>query len=161
VTQQLINFMIGEEEFAIDLRYVREVIRCPEITRLPRSPDYVEGVIDLRGNIIPVIDLATRLGMPGSPFSSNTAVVIVETEVRLIGAIVDRINQVVRLAEDQITPPVRLAGGISEDFIRGVGRLEDRLIVILEISKVFTPRVAEELSGLADSVPKLQSEDAE
>lgn len=152
-TEQFINFMIGEEDFAIDLRYVREVIRCPEITRLPRAPYYVKGVIDLRGNIIPVIDMAARLGMSSSPMTALTSVIIVETEVRQIGAIVDRINQVIKLREDQITPPVRIAGGISEEYVRGVGRLEDQLIVILEATRVFTPRVAEELAGLAAAAP--------
>ena len=152
-SEQMISFLVGGEEFAIDIQNVREVISCPEITRLPRAPAFVRGVIDLRGEIIPVVDMRARLGMRAQERTSYTAVIIVETEEKCVGAVVDRICQVIRMSEDQITPPVPLIAGLSGNYIRGMGRLEDRLIVILDVSKLLTDRELTQLAELEKSRP--------
>ena len=150
-TEQLINFIVGGEEFAIDLLHVREVINCPEITRLPRTPVFVEGVIDLRGDIIPVIDMCVKLDLRKEELTLRSAVIIVEIDGKHVGAIVDRICQVIRLNQDQISPPVKLIGGLSQEYVRGVGKLNDRLIVILDVNKVFSSREVRELAEFGES----------
>ena len=153
-TEQMINFIVGGEEFAIDIRNVREVINCPEITKLPRTPVFVQGVIDLRGEIIPIIDMRVKLGLRTGEHTSYTAVIIVETDGKYVGAVVDRICSVIRINEDQITPPVRLIAGLSGEYVRGMGKLDDRLIVILDVHKILTPKEITELTALEGSPPE-------
>ena len=155
-TKQMINFIVGSEEFAMDLQHVQEVLSCPEITKLPRTPNYVQGVIDLRGEIIPIIDMRIKLGLRRTERTPYTSIIIVETNGKQVGAIVDKINQVLSLYEDQIIPPEKLAGGLSEKYVRGMGKLEERLIVILDMSKILTPEEVTELNIIDNSLEEMQ-----
>ncbi len=133
---QLVSFVLEEVEYGINILGVHEIMRYPEITRLPNAPGYIKGVINLRGNIIPVIDMRTRFGMSEAENTELTRIIVVETGEKLIGLLVDNVHQVVRLPEASIDSPAGLIEGVSEEYIVGIGRLRDRLIVILNLDNI-------------------------
>jgi purine-binding chemotaxis protein CheW len=144
---QLVSFMIGEEEFAIPILSVQEINRMMQITRVPQSPPFVEGVINLRGKIIPVMDLRKRFGLPALEDSADSRIIVVEvgtddgsSQTRVIGFTVDRVNEVLRISESIVEPPPSMvvAGqGGDSDYVQGVGKLDDRLLILLSLSKLF------------------------
>ena len=136
--EQIITFNVGKEDYGIEIQMVKEVIRQREITRLPKAPAFVKGVINLRGDVIPVIDLREKFGLEEEEYTDKTRVIVVEVDRKSIGMIVDSVSHVVRLARDQIEPPPPLVGGVSGEFIRGVGKLGERLIVLLNINRILT-----------------------
>ena len=120
---QLISFMVGEEEDGLDILRVKEVIRIREITRLPQAPSFVKGIINLRGDVIPIIDLRDKFGLEHREYTAMTRVIVVDVDGKLVGMVVDAASQVVRIPADQIEPPPPIAGGLSVEYIRGVGKL--------------------------------------
>ena len=137
---QLVSFNLGQEEFAVDILKVQEINRMVEITRVPKAPDFVEGVINLRGKVIPVIDLRKRFGLPPGERTKQTRIVVVDMDGRTIGLIVDAVSEVLRLPADTIEPPPPIVAGIDADYIRGVGKLEDRLLILLDLNRILTPQ---------------------
>jgi purine-binding chemotaxis protein CheW len=137
---QLVSFTLDEVEYGLDILQVHEIIRMPELTRLPNVPSFIRGVINLRGSVIPVVDVRDRFGMPSAEATDLTRVIVVETLEKLVGLLVDNVHQVVRLPLSHIDPPSELIEGISEEFIKGIGRLKDRLIVILTLSNILFSR---------------------
>jgi purine-binding chemotaxis protein CheW len=136
--KQFISFSVGEEEYGLELLRVKEVIRVREITWLPRAPSFVKGIINLRGDVIPIVDLRDKFGLPPRQATKASRVIVVEVDGRLMGMVVDSASQVVRIAADQIDPPPPVIGGISQDFITGVGKLDDTLIILLSADAVLT-----------------------
>ena len=133
---QLVTFLLDDVEYAVNILNVHEILRIPNITRLPNSPDFIKGVINLRGNVIPVVDVRTRFGFPSAEYTDLTRIIVIETEGKQVGLLVDNVYQVVRIPETSVDPPSDLISGVSEDFIKGIGRFEDRLIVILNMGDV-------------------------
>lgn len=131
---QLVSFMLDEVEYGVDILRVHEILRYPDITRLPNTPDFIKGVINLRGNVIPVVDVRIRFGFPKGNITDLTRIIVVETGGKQVGLLVDNVYQVVRIPLTNVDPPSELITGVSEDFITGIGRLKDRLIVILNMS---------------------------
>jgi purine-binding chemotaxis protein CheW len=131
---QLVSFMLDEVEYGVDILRVHEILRYPDITRLPNTPDFIKGVINLRGNVIPVVDVRIRFGFPKGDITDLTRIIVVETGGKQVGLLVDNVYQVVRIPFTNVDPPSELITGVSEDFITGIGRLKDRLIVILNMS---------------------------
>ena len=148
VLEQIITFNVGKEEYGVEIQTVKEVIRLREITRLPKAPAFVKGVINLRGDVIPVIDLREKFGLEQEEYTEKTRVIVVEVEAKSIGMIVDSVSHVVRLAQDEIEPPPPLVGEASGEFIRGVGKLGERLIVLLNINKILTTEEKIELESM-------------
>ncbi|MCX6146137.1 MAG: chemotaxis protein CheW [Candidatus Kapabacteria bacterium] len=142
---QLVSFNINEEEFGLDILKVQEINRMVEITRVPNTPDFVVGVINLRGKVIPIIDLRARLGMPDRAYDKDTRIIVVELEGKVIGFIVDKVNEVLRISKSITEPPPPMAGGVNSDFITAVGKLENRLLILLDLNKVLTTKEQEEL----------------
>ena len=134
---QLVSFVVGNEEFAVPILAVQEINRMMQITAVPQSPPFVEGVINLRGKIIPVIDLRKRFGMPPAEDSSDARIIVVEVAQRVIGFTVDRVNEVLRIAADIVDPAPQMVVGVDSEFIQGVGKLEDRLLILLSLEKLF------------------------
>ncbi|NLV67188.1 MAG: chemotaxis protein CheW [Spirochaetes bacterium] len=134
--QQLVSFMLDEVEYGVDILCVHEILRFPDITRLPNTPDFIKGVINLRGNVIPVVDVRIRFGFPVGEVTDLTRIIVIETNGKQVGLLVDNVHQVVRIPMTSIDPPSDLITGMSEDFISGIGRLKDRLIVILNMSNI-------------------------
>ena len=137
---QLVAFMLEDEEFAVDIHKVREVIKLPEITPLPRSVDFIEGVINLRGDIIPVVDLCKRFSLHRpEERDEQSRIIIVEIDGSgEIGLIVDAVSEVLRISEDVIHPPPTNVSGARAELIQGVGRLDNRLIIILNLQEILT-----------------------
>jgi len=133
---QLVSFMLDDVEYGIDILAVHEILRMPDITRLPNTPVYVRGVINLRGNVIPVVDVRERFGLSKAKITDLTRIIVVEIGEKLVGLLVDNVYQVVRMPEKNIDPPSDLIEGVSEEFIKGIGRLQDRLIVILNLGNI-------------------------
>lgn len=143
VTQlQLVTFEVANEEFAVDILAVQEINRMMELTRVPQSPPEVEGVINLRGKIIPVIDLRRKFAMQMSEKSEASRIIVVEVHKRVIGFIVDRVHEVLRISSDIVEPAPAMVCSIDSEFIAGVGKLEDRLIILLDISKLFADQAS-------------------
>jgi len=147
---QLISFIVGEEEYGLDILRVKEVIRIREITRLPRAPSFVKGIINLRGDIIPIIDLRDKFGLERQDYTAMTRVIVVDVDSRLIGMVVDAASQVVRIPADQIEPPPPIVGGLSVEFIKGVGKLDERLVVLLNIDRILSTQEKVELARLGN-----------
>jgi len=157
---QLISFIVGEEEYGLEILRVKEVIRLREITRLPRAPSFVKGIINLRGDVIPIIDLRDRFGLERKEYTSMTRVIVVDVDGRLVGMVVDAASQVVRVPADQIDPPPPIVGGLSAEFIKGVGKLDERLIILLNIDRILSIQEKVELERLEHSVQAPEPETA-
>ncbi len=144
---QLVTFTIGEEEFGVDILKVREINRMMDITRVPKSPHYVEGVINLRGKVIPVIDLRKRFNMESRPTDKETRIIVVEVEGKTLGFIVDSVSEVLRIPSDTVEPPPPFVAEVDAEYINGVGKLDDRLLIMLDLEKLFKSNVANQTQG--------------
>jgi|SRR5208283_1751203 len=134
---QLVSFTIGKEEFGVDILKVREINRMFEVARVPNAPEYVDGVINLRGKVIPIIDLRRRFGMERKERDKNTRIVVVELSGKIVGFVVDAVRKVLRIPRS-VTEPPPIVAGIEADYITAVGKLEDRLLILLDVDKVFS-----------------------
>lgn len=134
---QLVSFMVGTEEFAVPILSVQEINRMMQITRVPQSPPFIEGVINLRGKIIPVMDLRKRFGLQETGDASDERIIVVEVGARVIGFTVDQVNEVLRISADIVEPPPAMVCGVDSDYVQGVGKLEDRLLILLDLDRLF------------------------
>ncbi len=146
---QLVSFKIGNEEFGVDILNVQEINKMTQVTKVPNSPDFVEGVINLRGRVIPVIDLRLRLGLPRKEHDKDTRIIVVEIERRTIGFIVDAVSEVLRIPASVTEAPPELVSGINSEFIKSVGKLEDRLLILIDLNKILTTSDKEKLIDAA------------
>jgi purine-binding chemotaxis protein CheW len=153
--RQFISFAVGEEEYGLELLRVKEVIRVKGVTWLPKAPSFVKGIINLRGDVIPIVDLREKLGLEAGEATEATRVIVAEVDGRLIGMVVDSASQVVRMSADQIDPPPPVLTGFSQDFIAGVGKIGDRLLVLLNPSAILS---VDERASLATIEPELSVE---
>jgi purine-binding chemotaxis protein CheW len=135
---QLVSFNIGDEEFGVDILSVQEINRMMEVTRVPNAPEFVDGVINLRGKVIPVIDLRRRFGMERKGHDKNTRIIVVELAGKVVGFVVDAVREVLRIPRSVTEPPPALGGSLKEDYITAVGKLDDRLLILLDLEKVLT-----------------------
>lgn len=136
--KQLISFMVGNEEYGMEILRVKEVIRMPEVTPLPKSPSFVKGIINLRGDVIPIVDLRDKFGLEQVEYSASTRVIVVDVDGKLVGMVVDSASQVLRVPADQINPPPPVAGGLPSELIDGVGKVGERLIILLNIDRILS-----------------------
>ena len=134
---QLVTFNMGSEEFGVDILNVQEIIRLPEITRVPNSFDFVKGVVNLRGKIIPIIELRKRLSMKSIDNNDSTRIIIIEFNDLTIGLIVDKVNEVTDINKNITEPPPPMVGEIESDYIASVAKQSDRLIILLDLSTIF------------------------
>src|SRR5512134_3171453 len=139
---QYLTFRLGEEVFALEIAQVREVLDFTQITRVPRMPEFMRGVINLRGSVVPVVDLRLKFGMSATEQTVNTCIIIVEVaiegETTLLGALADSVQEVVDLEASQIEPPPRMGASIHAEFIRGMGKRDERFVIILDVDRVFS-----------------------
>jgi purine-binding chemotaxis protein CheW len=135
---QLVTFKLGNEEFGVDILKVQEINKMMNITKIPNAPVFIEGVINLRGKIIPIVDLRKRLGFKDQAYDKSTRIVVVELDGLVLGFIVDSVSEVLRIPDSTIEPPPSMVAGIESDYIEGVGKLDDRLLILLELKKVFS-----------------------
>jgi len=134
---QLVSFHVGSEEFGLDILRVQEIIRVQQLTRVPNSPGFVEGVINLRGKVIPVISLRKIFGLPSAEHDKQTRIVVIEVSRTVVGFLVDSVSEVLRVPADTVEPPPRL-GKVKREYVSGVGKLEDRLLILLDVDRLMT-----------------------
>jgi purine-binding chemotaxis protein CheW len=152
--RQYLTFKLGSEVFALDVATVREVLDFTTVTRIPRTPEFMRGVINLRGSVVPVVDLRLAFGMSGTEKTVSTCIIVVEVrldgEVNIMGALADSVEEVIDLEPEQIQPAPRIGTSIRTDFIRGMGKRDSQFIMILDIDQVFS---ADQLAGLRAASP--------
>jgi purine-binding chemotaxis protein CheW len=141
-TRQYLTFKLGEEVFALEVANAREILEFVSITKVPRTPEFMRGVINLRGSVVPVMDMRVKFGMSQTEKTVNTCIIVVEVSVEgesmVLGALVDSVQEVFELEADQIEPPPRLGLRIRTEFIKGMGKRDNQFIMILDIDKVFS-----------------------
>jgi purine-binding chemotaxis protein CheW len=136
---QLVSFNLDQEEYGVDVLKVREIIRMPVVTRVPNTPYYVEGVINLRGKVVPIICMRKKFGLTESENDKQTRIMVMDMEGELMGFIVDAVSEVIRISGSEIQPsPAMVAGGIDQECIAGVINQADRLLVLLNLEKMFS-----------------------
>lgn len=136
-TMQLVSFKLGKEFYGIEITKVREIILIAEITRIPETPHYLKGLINLRSTVIPVIDLRARFGLPEGELSDESRIMVLQARGRTIGIVVDAVSEVLRVKHDQIAPPPPTVAGLGRDYLSGLVKLDNRLLILLEIDKIF------------------------
>lgn len=158
-TTQFLTFQLDDEIFALDIGKVREVLEFNSVTKVPRTPEFMRGVINLRGSVVPVVDMRLKFGMTRTEKDINTCIIIVEIvqndEVTVLGALADSVQEVMNIGPDQIEPPPRIGAKMRTDFLKGMGKTGDDFVLILDIDKVFSTEelaVVQESGMAADAV---------
>jgi purine-binding chemotaxis protein CheW len=141
-TNQYLSFKLDQEIYALDITQVREILDFSEITKVPRMPEFMRGVINLRGGVVPVVDLRLKFGMSRTEKTVDTCIIIIdlkiESESTLLGVLADSVQEVMTLEQDQISPPPKIGARLNTEFIKGMGRKNEEFIVIIDIDKVFS-----------------------
>lgn len=147
---QLVTFRLGPEEFGLDVFAVHEILRYSEPTPVPRAPEFVEGVIDVRGALVPVVDMRRRFELADAPVGDETRVVLVEHGGERLGLVVDAVTEVLRVPETAVSEPPAYIRGLAAEFVRGIVRLESRLVVLIDIERILSSqeRIALEAAEL-------------
>ena len=143
---QLVVFRVGKEEFGLDVSEVKEIIRILDITPMPKAPDFIEGVINLRGQVVAVMDLASRFDLKDSKKTEKSRIVVVEMGSNIVGFKVDEVPEVLRLSTQDVDPTPQISeSSVNAEFIRGIGKFDERLIIILDSGKIIGQEDAEKL----------------
>ena len=143
---QLVSFKIDDAEFGVDILRVQEINKMMELTVVPNTPDFIEGVVNLRGRIIPVINLRSRLGLNVKEYDSETRIIVVDLHDKTIGFIVDEVKEVLRIPKSITEPPPEIVSGVDSEYITAIGKLEDRLLILLDLTKILSNNEKEELT---------------
>ena len=149
---QVVGFRIGRETFGLPISIVREIVRVPEITFVPNAPDYIEGVINLRGRIIPIVDLRKRFGERVFEPSKKNRIVVVELETRAIGLIVNSASEVLRIPPSEIEEPHNVFKEGELNYITGVGKLNGRLVILLDLNRILQRGELQRIDDVSDSL---------
>ena len=144
-TVQVVSFRLGTEEYGVDIAQVQEIIRLVEITHVPRAPRFMEGVINLRGQLIPIIDLRTRFGMRRIDATKSTRIVVTEIGTKRVGIIVDSVSEVLNIPIENVEDAPDMISGVGTEYIQGVGKMGERLIILLDLTMVITTDEKREL----------------
>jgi purine-binding chemotaxis protein CheW len=143
---QLVIFKIADEEFGVGIGQVREIVRLVPITSIPRAPEFIEGVVNLRGQIIAVIDLAKRLSLKSTPNSEKTRIVVIEMSDNIVGMIVDEVVEVLRMPVENVTDtPELISDEAKQKYITGVGKYDKRLIILIDLASIFSAEEVEDI----------------
>ena len=135
---QILRFTIENEEYGIELLKVHEVIRLTDITKLPKAPKFVKGVINLRGSVIPIIDLREKFGLNTFEYTDTTRAIIMEIKKKQVGMVVDSVNQVIQIPSDSVQPAPTVSGGMASEYIEGVSNFQEKLIIILKMEEIMS-----------------------
>jgi len=134
---QLVSFKVGHEEFGLEILKVQEIIRLRELTRVPNMPDFVDGVINLRGKVIPVIGLRRRMGIAAGEADKRTRIVVAEVNGRVLGFVVDEVSEVLRISADTVEAAPKL-GQVEREYVQGIGKINDRLLILIDLNPLIT-----------------------
>ena len=144
---QVVSFVLEDVEYGVDILNVNEIQKVNQIAHLPNTPDFIKGILNLRGDVIPVVDLRIRFGFEIAEITEFSRIIVIDIDGKKIGLLVDNVNKVIRIPEANISPPSELITDLSEEFVRGIGRLQDHLIVILNMTNIIDD--AEEMKTVA------------
>ena len=147
-TVQVVSFALGNEEYGVDIAQVQEINRMVAITHVPRAPHFMEGVINLRGQLIPIIDLRTRFGMPRAEHTKHTRIVVTDIGAKRVGMVVDSVSEVLRIPVEQVEDAPEMIAQVETEYIRGVGKLGDRLIILLDLQKIISGQEKRQLEAV-------------
>ncbi len=145
---QLVSFKLDAEEYALDIMQVREIITVPKITKIPRAPEFIEGIIDLREMVLPIIDLRKRFMLPYKERTEDTRIVIVNLANTQAGIVVDMVTEVMRIQNSLIEPPPAIVSRVDLEFIKGVTRMQRGLVILLDIEKILSMDEMQKLTQL-------------
>ncbi len=148
---QLVVFHLGDEAFGVDIAQVKEIIKMAEITQMPNASEFVEGIINLRGQITTIMDLRKRLGMQVADIDENTRIIIVEASGSTLGLIVDSVSEVLRMSGKDIDPPS--AASTHAEYVQGVGKLDDRLLILLDLNRILSKEEIVQMERLQTEKP--------
>ena len=152
-TVQYLTFKLADEVFALDVAKVREILEITSITKIPQTPDFMRGVINLRGSVVPVIDMRLKFGMSATEQTVNTCIIVVEVtlegETTVLGALADSVQEVVEMEPEQIEPAPHIGTRLNTNFIKGMGKHEGNFVMILDIDKVFSEDEISAVHGVA------------
>jgi purine-binding chemotaxis protein CheW len=136
-TMQLVSFTLGKELYGVEITKVREIILITDITRIPETPDFLKGLINLRSSVIPVIDLRVRFGMPEGETTDESRIMVIQACGKTIGIVVDAVSEVLRVKQEHIAPPPPTIAGLGREYLSGLVKLNDHLLILLDIDKIF------------------------
>ncbi len=151
---QYVTFKLKDEQYGVEVQKVQEIIRSLEVTAIPKSPDFMEGIVSLRGKVIPIINLRNKFGLPKVESDEENRVIVVEVGGTMVGLVVDSVSEILRLSSRDIEPPPYSARNLSDEYINGIGKVNDSLIILLDIDKVLSVLEREELALLKKEVCK-------
>lgn len=145
---QVVSFRLGHEEYGVDISQVQEIIRMVEITHVPRAPRFMEGVINLRGQLIPIIDLRTRFAMERNEPTKSTRIVVTEIGSKRVGMVVDAVSEVLNIPIENVEDAPEMVAGVGTEYIQGVGKVAERLIILLDLTMVINSAEKQQLAGV-------------
>jgi len=148
-TMQLVSFRLANELYGIEITKVREIILITEITRIPQTPHYVKGLINLRSTVIPVIDLRALFGLPEGEITDESRIMVLQASGRTIGIVVDAVSEVLRVKQDQIAPPPPTVAKLGREYLTGLVKLDKQLLILLDIDKILSDEESAEVGSLA------------
>lgn len=151
--QHIVGFRIGRESFGVPIRLVHEIVRIPDITAVPEAPDFVEGVINLRGKIVPVVDLRKRFGEKEIISTRKNRILVAEVDRKMVGLMVDAASEVMKIPETEIEQPPNVFEEGDLQYVTGVGKLNGRLIILIDLTRVLQKGELRRLAEVADSLP--------
>ena len=143
-----LTFKIGAEEYGLEILKVQEIIKMMDITKVPRVPEFVRGVINLRGKVIPIVDLRKRFGLSSREHDKHTRIIVIEINNMIVGFVVDSVSEVLRIPASTVEPPPPVVAGLESEYISGVGKLEDRLLILLDLDRLLSRADIEALGQL-------------
>jgi purine-binding chemotaxis protein CheW len=144
---QLVIFELGSENYGVDIAAVEGIIKMQEITRLPHAPSFVEGITNLRGAVVPVVDLRKRFGLMAQEATRDTRIVVANIGSTKVGLVVDAVTQVIRVAEDKIEPPPQMSVTINSAFIKNIAKLDQQLVILLDLARVLSTEEKDQLTS--------------
>ncbi len=149
---QVVSFRLGHEEYGVDIAQVQEIIRMVAITHVPRAPRFMEGVINLRGQLIPIIDLRTRFSMSRQEHTKSTRIVVTEIGSKRVGMVVDAVSEVLNIPIENVEDAPEMVAGVGTEYIQGVGKVGERLIILLDLTMVISGEEKQQLENV-DATP--------
>ena len=163
-SQQYVTFSLGEELFGVEVTRTREILSLTPVTKVPQTPDYLLGVINLRGQVVPVVDMRLKLGLTAGAETEDTCIIVVEVHVDgepiIVGALADAVREVLDIRSDQIEPPPRLGTRLNTEFINGMGKIDEQFMILLNIDRIFNSDELALVQDMSDVNVEPESESA-